>query len=271
MVDVKGYATIQISSGNIPGIGTILPGAFNTASVIQDTNNINAGIIRVNFTSPFLYPPVIVIQPVRMGIDWLAPGVDPFMPDELNAHRWVFPLPPSKVIAGVADEVLGVPVARVYEDFKFVTSVTRVGSVATVTTPAAHGFKTGDQVDIEGAAQVEYNGVFPVTVTGANTFTYAVTGTPITPATGPITVILTIGRPMPSSSRIEMEARLMTYRLLAIERDHFSIQFSSYLGQIVRVRPYQIDGSGTGTDDFQQGTVNEILFGYLAAGDIGMS
>jgi hypothetical protein len=50
-------------------------------------------------------------------------------------------------------------------------------------TSTAHGLSTGDYVVVTGAAQVEYNGTKPVTVTDADTFTYPVTGTPATPAT----------------------------------------------------------------------------------------
>jgi hypothetical protein len=68
---------------------------------------------------------------------------------------------------------------------KAVTSITRASTTATVTA-TAHGFTTGDQVNIRGAAQTDYNGDFIVTVTDANTFTYTVSGSPATPATGTI-------------------------------------------------------------------------------------
>lgn len=67
------------------------------------------------------------------------------------------------------------------------TSITRSGAVATVS-KTAHGFTTGQVVTVNGAAEVEYNGNFVVTVTTADAFTYAVTGTPATPATGTITI-----------------------------------------------------------------------------------
>jgi uncharacterized repeat protein (TIGR01451 family) len=69
-----------------------------------------------------------------------------------------------------------------------ITSITRAGQTATVTS-AAHGYTTGDFVTIQGAAQPEYNGLFQITVTNANTFTYQVGGSPATPATGTITAI----------------------------------------------------------------------------------
>lgn len=68
-----------------------------------------------------------------------------------------------------------------------VSGITRSGSIATATTAANHGYSTGDLITIAGAAQSEYNGTFQITKTGDTTFTYTVTGTPVTPATGTIT------------------------------------------------------------------------------------
>lgn len=65
-----------------------------------------------------------------------------------------------------------------------ITALTRSGSTASATA-TAHGLTTGDFIGVTGASQAEYN-VDPVAVTvvDANTFTYPVTGTPTTPATG---------------------------------------------------------------------------------------
>lgn len=71
------------------------------------------------------------------------------------------------------------------DNLKPVTSLTRSGSTATATV-ASHGLSTGNKVNVSGAGQSEYNGVFTITVVDANTFTYPVTGTPATPATGTI-------------------------------------------------------------------------------------
>lgn len=65
-------------------------------------------------------------------------------------------------------------------------SITRSGSTATVT-HTAHGLATNDWVIVRGAAQGEYNGDKQITVTGTDTYTYTVSGTPTTPATGTIT------------------------------------------------------------------------------------
>lgn len=72
-----------------------------------------------------------------------------------------------------------------------VSSITRSGSTATVITQTAHEFTTGQKVVVSGAGQSEYNGAFTITSTGPQTFTYSVTGTPVTPATG--TILLQAG------------------------------------------------------------------------------
>lgn len=70
-----------------------------------------------------------------------------------------------------------------------VSSITRSGTTATATA-TGHGFTTGQKVVISGAAQGDYNGAFTVTVTGPNTFTYTVSGSPVTPATGTISAVI---------------------------------------------------------------------------------
>jgi hypothetical protein len=65
-----------------------------------------------------------------------------------------------------------------------VSSLTRVGTTATLTASVAHNLQTGDYVTIAGANQVEYNGTFQITVTSATVLTYTLVGTPATPANG---------------------------------------------------------------------------------------
>lgn len=70
-----------------------------------------------------------------------------------------------------------------------VSSITRVGSTATVTTASAHGDAVGQVVNLRGATQPEYNGDFAIgSVPTGTTFTITVSGTPATPATGTIIV-----------------------------------------------------------------------------------
>lgn len=59
-----------------------------------------------------------------------------------------------------------------------ISSITKSGQTATLTTGAAHGLASGAYVTISGATDALYNGTFPITVTGAATWTYTMTGTP---------------------------------------------------------------------------------------------
>ena len=66
-------------------------------------------------------------------------------------------------------------------------SITGSGTTATVT-HTSHGLKTNDNVVIKGANQDVYNGVYAITVTGTNTYTYTTNETiGGSPATGTIT------------------------------------------------------------------------------------
>jgi head-tail adaptor len=65
-----------------------------------------------------------------------------------------------------------------------VSSLTRAGGTATVTTAVPHPFTTGDFIEIAGASPTGYNGTWKITVTGPSTFTYLCNSTLATPATG---------------------------------------------------------------------------------------
>ena len=69
------------------------------------------------------------------------------------------------------------------------TSINRSGSTATVVL-TGHGFAAYSNVEISGAGQTEYNIRTSITVVDADRFTYQVSGTPATPATGTISVKL---------------------------------------------------------------------------------
>lgn len=62
-----------------------------------------------------------------------------------------------------------------YQSPVSVSSITRSGNTATVTA-ASHGLSTGEYVEITGATPDHFNGVFRVTVSSANTFTYTLGG-----------------------------------------------------------------------------------------------
>lgn len=68
-----------------------------------------------------------------------------------------------------------------------IIGITRSGSIATAVLPAPANFKSNQLMRMAGAGQAEYNGDFAVTVVDSTHFTFPVTGTPATPATGTIT------------------------------------------------------------------------------------
>ena len=66
-----------------------------------------------------------------------------------------------------------------------VSSITRVGTLCTVTTSAAHNLTTGQNVIVSGCTETDYNGTFQATVTDSTHFTYTALSTPsASPATG---------------------------------------------------------------------------------------
>jgi len=83
---------------------------------------------------------------------------------------------------------------------KTISTLTRSDSTATATTSSAHGLVDGKKALIKGATEPEYNGVYTLTVTGATTFTYTVSGAPVTPATGsPVVTGVVIHAATPAS------------------------------------------------------------------------
>ena len=68
-----------------------------------------------------------------------------------------------------------------------VSSITRSGSTATVTTSSVHGLEVSDYMQIFDADQLDYNVISQVkTVINTTSFTFTVSNTPVTPATGTI-------------------------------------------------------------------------------------
>ena len=80
-----------------------------------------------------------------------------------------------------------------------VSQITRSGSVATVKANR-HGFATGDTITVAGTGQTEYNISAAITVVDDDTFTYTVSGTPVSPATVAVSGGITASNP--TSSRV---------------------------------------------------------------------
>jgi len=67
-----------------------------------------------------------------------------------------------------------------------ISTLTRIGTTVTATTPTNHNLGTGMSIVISGANEPEYNGTYTITVTTLTNFQYEISGTPTTPATGTI-------------------------------------------------------------------------------------
>jgi hypothetical protein len=107
-----------------------------------------------------------------------------------TARKELYPLQTVPVAVTALDAETSAPIdgARVLLRASVGTTVTitRSGSTATVT-HTAHGLRSNTKVAIFGAVQGEYNRSKLITVVDANTYTFTVSGTPTTPATGTIT------------------------------------------------------------------------------------
>ena len=71
-------------------------------------------------------------------------------------------------------------------NLKTVNSITSTGGIATVLISGGHQYRAGQVVRISGATQSEYNGDFTALEVTGTTLTYAVSGSPASPATGTI-------------------------------------------------------------------------------------
>lgn len=103
-----------------------------------------------------------------------------------------------------------------------VTSITRTGTTATVT-QTAHGYTTGDTAYIAGASPTAYDGLKTVTVLTANTYTFTVTGSPTTPATGSITAQSFVGEPIEQARGLMTNAAYQSIQ----QKTQTSSQFTS--------------------------------------------
>ena len=68
-----------------------------------------------------------------------------------------------------------------------IDQLTRTGSTAFAKTSSEHLYYSGMSVTITGAAQAEYNGTFNINVISSTEFSYNISGTPLSPASGTIT------------------------------------------------------------------------------------
>ena len=190
-----GYNNLSLAptSGNI-GIGTASPGEklevngkiladdkimFTQTDGNEYIDSLNDGYLDIGATTG-----------IRLLTDTVVTGsVDATTFNGIDIETAFYLPTPDKTglisdgTAFVTDDTAGASDIEI--PVKDVISITRSGTTCTVTS-TAHGFPTDASVTIAGASS-GYNGEFTITSTSDDTFTYEVTGTPASPATGTIT------------------------------------------------------------------------------------
>jgi hypothetical protein len=115
-----------------------------------------------------------------------------------------------------------------------VSSITRSGTTATVTTATAHSLWTGDSVTVSGASDGLYNGPFAVTVTGETTFTYTMTSTPAANASGTLVIARdnyeVIWKAPGLSGLEEIYFGIKTYQ--SISADYYNFKIGVFTGYV---------------------------------------
>jgi hypothetical protein len=150
-----------------------------------------------------------------------------------------------------------------------ISSITRVGTLATLTTASPHGLITGNQVTITGASPAAYNGTYIITVTGVSTFTYVMASTPASSATtvGSYTIALYITGVDPQDL---IHVNLFKNRLYYTQKNSMSVWYLPTdsiggaaleldFGGIARRGGY-IQAMGTWTIDAGQGADDYAVF-----------
>jgi len=149
-----------------------------------------------------------------------------------------------------------------------ISSITRVGTTATLTTASPHGLITGNRVTISGATSNEYNGTFVITKTGASTFTYVMASAPAANATV-VGTYTTIGITGVDSSTF-INVNLFKNRLYFTQKDTLNCWYLPvdsiggaasplYFGSIARNGGF-LQAMGTWTLDAGQGADDYAVF-----------
>lgn len=156
-----------------------------------------------------------------------------------------------------------------------ISSITHVGTSATLTTAAPHGLIDGNKVVISGATPAAYNGTFVIDVTGANTFKYTMASTPAGNATvmGSYTVFGLTG----VDSKNLVAVNLFKNRLYYTQKDSLDFWYGGVdeisgaltkfpLGGIARNGGY-LQAIGTWTLDAGYG-VDDLLVCVTSMGEV---
>lgn len=207
-----GSMTITVSGGNTPfirtagAIVTVISGAVNVTITVKDNGGVNIQNARVLMLAaaggpmPYAADTGSMALSIDSATAKITRASGSFITDGFAANSPVTMSGfvnggnnTSKIISTVsALEVVFTSGAGLVTETgsggqRMQNAVTITRSVTTATvTHNAHGMATNDYVQIKGADQIDYNGVFQITKIDANSYSYTVANSPATPATGTI-------------------------------------------------------------------------------------
>jgi hypothetical protein len=182
-------------TGTVVGIDQFTVTVSHPNLVAGDDATINAQISAYVYDPAWLSTATVTAQRTA-AVTSLTGGHDPA--DKL-----------ARCIASALIDELNILRAAVWHP---VTSITRSGTTATVTTTSAHGLSASQSVVIYGADASAYNGTITVaTVPTSTTWTYTgVSGNPATPATGTILYALAAIPNTPARTMAQAKSAIQT-------------------------------------------------------------
>ncbi len=130
-----------------------------------------------------------------------------------------------------------------------VSSITRSGTLVTVTTSAEHGYGVDDFVTISGAVETDYNGEQRIySVPSSTTFTYITSTTPTTPATGTISAV----KRDIVYNFYKLPSRITALTDTLLIPDLFFEAFVAYIKARIDLRDSERGSAGDGFDEFNE-------------------
>jgi hypothetical protein len=111
---------------------------------------------------------------------WVAPYATPVASGSIPVTRYAVGL---GIARGFSNNGSAETEITRYTAGVAISSITRAGTTATLTTGSNHGLSTGNTVSIWGATPSQYNGTYVITVTGVTTWTYTMASDPGASAT----------------------------------------------------------------------------------------
>lgn len=147
-----------------------------------------------------------------------------------------------------------------------ITSITRVGTTATVVTTTDHDFTEDFDMtaEITGADQSDYNGTQTIiTVANRRTFTFTVSGSPVTPATGTMFALNTVSAGYNGRHQVTVsDTTTFTYEIT-------QTPISPAQGSPVMTKNLRISGAVTMQKAVEAYTVqgSSELWGFVVLGD----